>query len=345
MRVRLILSSLALVFSLRPVEMRAQSATPSQLLAECYDVDTQHSTVEFVTRMLGAVKVRGRFREYSATIVYDSLEPERSSVSAIINVASLTTDMGFRDKHLKSPDFFDAEHYPTIMFESQRVARVPGGLLVEGNLTMHGVTRPITLPVRVDLAPRLTPETGQVGTAFEADVRLSRQDFGIAGTNKYNPDYNPAFTMLSDSVDVILELSAMRPGYLDRRFSGRTPPSIADTIAKMLAARGVAAAVDLYRTLHAAQPNGYNFSAGQLDALARQLVAQGRARDALELFKLNAASFPTSSGAAQGLADGYAQLDDAEHALPAYVHAAQLDSTNTSALEMIRQLKRLRGDT
>lgn len=344
MHLRTVLPSLAFVLSLPPVAVSAQALSSSHLLAECFDVDTQHSTVEFVIRMLGAVKVRGRFREYSASIVYDTLAPERSSVSAIINVASLTTDMGFRDRHLKSPDFFDAEHFPTIVFESQRVERAAGGLLVHGDLTMHGVMRSITLPVRVDLAPRLTPETGQVGTAFEAGLRISRQDFGIAGTNKYNPDYNPAFTMLSDSVDVILELSAMRPGYLDRRFGGKTPPSIADTVGKALAARGVAVAVELYRMLRATQPDRYNFSAGQLDALARQLAAQGRARDALELFKLNATSFPASSGVAQGLADGYAQLDDSEHALLAYAHAVQLDSTNTSALVMMRQLRRLRGE-
>jgi polyisoprenoid-binding protein YceI len=318
---------------------RLGAQSPSQLLGASYDVDPQHSTIEFVSRMLGAVKVRGRFKEYAATIVYDTLTPERSSVTAIINVASLTTDMSFRDRHLMSPDFFDAEHYPTISFLSERVDRAPDGLLVHGRLTMHGVTRPIAMPVRVDLAPQRTPATGQTGVAFEAQLRISRQDFGIAGTNKFNPDYNPATTLLSDSVDIILELSAQREGYLNRRFAGKTPPWIADTVSKTLNTLGIAPAIGTYRTLRASQPNAFNFKAGQLDVLARQLLAQGRAHDALELFKLNAETFPTSSGVVQGLADGYAQLDDREHALATYQRAFQLDSTNTSALEMIRHLK------
>ena len=320
---------------------RLSAQAPSQLLASSYEVDPQHSTIEFVTRMLGAVKVRGRFKDYTATIVYDTIAPERSSVSAIIKVASLTTDMSFRDKHLRSPDFFDAEHFPTIVFQSDHVARSADGLLVQGRLTMHGITRTITLPVHVDLAPRLTPETGQVGTAFEAQVRISRQDFGIAGTNKFNPDYNPAFTMLGDSVDIILELSADRQGYIDRRFAGRTPPWIADTVSKVLTAQGVQTAVALYRSLRAAQPATFNFSAGQLDVLARSLVAHGRSRDALELFRLNAETFPTSAGVVQGLADGYAQLDDRDHALTTYRQALQLDSTNTTAIEMIRHLEQV----
>ena len=335
-------AALVLLFALAasassPAWLTAQA--PSRLLSQSYAVDPQHSTIEFVSRMLGVVKVRGRFKDYSATIVYDSATPERSSVTAIIKVASLTTDMSFRDNHLKSPDFFDAEHYPTIAFESDRVERSGDNLVMHGTLTMHGVSRPITMPVHVVLPPRMTPQTGQASTAFEAELRINRQDFGIAGTNKFNPDYNPEFTMLSDSVDVILELSAQREGFLNRRFAGKTPPSIADTVSKVLVAKGIGSAIEEYRALRAAKPDAYNFKAGQLDALARSLVAQGRPRDALELFKLNAETFPTSSGVAQGLAEGYATLDDREHALAMYERALQLDSTNTDAREMIRRLK------
>jgi polyisoprenoid-binding protein YceI len=333
-----VLRSLALVaIALSPARQMAQ--TPSRLLAQSYAVDPQHSTIEFVSRILGAVKVRGRFTDYAATIVYDSAAPERSSVSAIIKVASLTTDMSFRDRHLKSPDFFDVQRFPTIAFESDRVDRSADGLVMHGTLTLHGVSRPITMPIHVVLPPEVTPNTGQAGTAFEAQLRINRQDFGIAGTNKFNPDYDPATTILSDSVDVILELRAQRDGFLNRRFTGQTPPSIADTVGKVLVANGVESAVKVYKALRATQPSAYNFKSWQLDALARWTLAQGRPRDALALFKLNAEIFPASSGVAQGVAEGYAQLDDREHALLAYGRALRLDSTNTDAREMIRRLK------
>jgi polyisoprenoid-binding protein YceI len=322
--------------ALSPSRLAAQSA--SELLRQCYEVDSQHSTIEFVTRMLGLVKVRGRFTQYSASIVYDTAAPERSSVSAIINVASLTTDMSFRDKHLKSPDFFDAARFPTIAFRSDRVERATDGLAVHGSLTMHGITRPVTMAVRIDLPPTRDAESDQLSTAFEAQVRISQRDFGIAGTNKYNPDYSPSHTLLSDSVDVILELSAQREGYLNRRFAPRTPRWIADTLDKTLAASGIDSTVRLYHALHQSQPNAYNFKPFQLDALARKVLARGHPRDALELFKLNAEMFPMSSGVVQGLADGYALLGDRDHALTTYARALQLDSTNTSAIEMMRHL-------
>lgn len=318
----------------------AAAQTPSQLYLESYDADPQHSTVEFVTRMLGVVKVRGRFTNYDATIVCDTVHPERSSVTAIIRVASLTTDMAFRDTHLKSPDFFDAEHYPTIEFQSDRVVRAGRRFLVTGRLTMHGVTRTMSLPVTMDLAPHVSVESGTVGGAFETSFRISRKDFGIAGTNTFNPSYNPATTMLADSVDIILELSAHREGYANRTFGGRTPPSIADTVGKTLQSSGAAAAVALYRALHVDQPKAYNFSPGQLDALARFYVAHGRIQDALALFKVNAEAFPTSSGVVQGLAEAYMLLDDRDDALATYEHALQLDASNTDAIEMIRRLRR-----
>jgi polyisoprenoid-binding protein YceI len=316
----------------------AGGQNPAQLAHMRYDADPQHSMVGFTIRILGAVKVHGRFRDYSSTIIYDPSHPERASVTAVIQTASIDTDMEFRDKHLRSPDFFDTARYPTIVFQSDRVERATDGYRAIGRFTMHGVTRTIALPIKAVLAPETRGATGTVTVAFEATARVSRKDYGIAGTNKFNPDFDPAISALSDSVDVNLDILANRPGYLTWRFGGQTPPSIADTVGRVLTSHGANEAVRLYRSLHAEKPTAFDFGAAQLDALGQQLLERDRVPDALAILALNEEVYPQVNGVAQSLGDAYAWAGDSGRAVDAYRRALQVDSTNTAAIEMLRHL-------
>src|SRR5262245_36904613 len=109
-------------------------------------VDKAHSEALFTVRHL-ITKVRGRFRDFEGTIQYDEEHPERSSVRAVIQAASLDTNEPDRDKHLRSADFFDVEKNPTIVFQSNRVMKTAKGFDVAGTLTIHGISKAITLPV------------------------------------------------------------------------------------------------------------------------------------------------------------------------------------------------------
>ena len=153
----------------------------------------------------------GTLRVLRGTVIYNARQPELSSVSVIIEAASINTDMSFRDDHLRSTDFFAVKQFPTIEFVSDRVTPTNGGAIVSGTLTMHGVSKRVGLPATLLMSPRLVGTTPNV--AFAAVLTLSRKDFGIAGTNQYNPDYNPLTTMLSDSVAVLLELSGNRDSF------------------------------------------------------------------------------------------------------------------------------------
>jgi len=252
-RTQVLCGGVVALLASQPATLGAQS--PAMLASEQFEADPQHSTVGFTARILGVVKVRGRFRKYDVAVTYDAAHPERSSVTAIIQAKSIDTDMDFRDNHLRSPDFFDTNRFPTIEFQSDRVVARPGGLTIAGPLTMHGVTRPIVFAAQVTALPQVGA-TGGRSLALEAALRLSRADFGIAGTNAFNPSYNPATTLLSDSVDVYLEFQADQPGYLDRTLGdlGRTisdepPAGVVDTIARTLETHGLAAASDLYLSL------------------------------------------------------------------------------------------------
>jgi polyisoprenoid-binding protein YceI len=319
-----------------PILLHLQVA--QTLVKQRYDADPQHSSVAFTVRLFGVAKVPGRFRDYDAAIVYDTVHLERSSVTAVIQTASISTDMDFRDKHLRSPDFFDAKTYPTITFSSDRIERTPDGLRAVGRFTMHGVTRVIALPFAVVLPPGDRSRTGTITLGVEIHTRLSRKDFGIAATNKFNPDYNPLIP-LPDSVDIEIELLANQPGYLKRRFDGQTPPSIADTVSKTIAARGTAAAVQLYRQLRADNATAYNFSSGQLDALGHQLLQRGQASAAVEILRLNAETYPSEDGVPTSLGDAYMAVGDSSRAATAYRQELAVNSLDPTAVEMLRYLE------
>src|SRR4051794_33599890 len=118
-----------------------QSTLPA---AGTWTIDTSHSSVEFIVRHLMVAKVRGRFSDFSGTIhVGDTAES--SSVEVEISPASITTGDPQRDGHLQSADFFDVEQHPTISFASTGVRPVGDHYAVDGNLTVHGESKPVTL--------------------------------------------------------------------------------------------------------------------------------------------------------------------------------------------------------
>jgi polyisoprenoid-binding protein YceI len=146
-------------------------------VAGTYTIDPTHTSVEFIGRHLMITKVRGRLPDVSGTITIDD-EPTRSHVEVEIQVATLDTGDAQRDDSLRSVDFFDVEHYPTITFRSTQVE--PGTSetwMVTGDLTVRGVTRPVTLEVDFDGA-NASP-FGDERIAFSAATDVNREDWGL----------------------------------------------------------------------------------------------------------------------------------------------------------------------
>jgi polyisoprenoid-binding protein YceI len=142
-----------------------------------YVIDPAHTSVEFIGRHLMITKVRGRFADVSGTITVDD-EPERSHVEVAIKVASIETGDPRRDDHLRSPDFFDAEKYPTITFRSTKVEPMTSdSWTVTGDLIVRGVTRPVTLQVEFDGAS--ASPFGDERIAFSAAAEVDREDWGL----------------------------------------------------------------------------------------------------------------------------------------------------------------------
>ncbi len=165
-----------------------------------WKVDPSHTTAGFAIQHLVIAKVRGEFNKVQATVVLDEKAPERLSVEASIDVASINTRDEKRDEHLRSPDFFDVAKFPQATFKSSRVTRVSRGYKVEGQLTLHGITRPLTLDV-VGLDQEVKDPWGNTKRAGTATGVVKRKDFGIV----WNKTLDTGALALGDDVQLTID--------------------------------------------------------------------------------------------------------------------------------------------
>jgi polyisoprenoid-binding protein YceI len=179
-------------------------ATSPALAADTLVVDRTHSEAGFQVRHLFS-NVRGRFTAFEGTIAMDPAKPEASSVTFTIDAASIDTDNTDRDKHLRSGDFFDVQKHPAITFKSETVkATGKDSYAVTGTLTMRGVAKTITLPVKY-LGAGADP-WGNQRAGFSTAITLNRKDYGI----NWNKALDNGGLLLGDDVAVNVELQAVK---------------------------------------------------------------------------------------------------------------------------------------
>jgi polyisoprenoid-binding protein YceI len=169
---------------------------------ETYAIDKDHSETSFlVQHMLG--KVRGVFTDFGGTIVFDKANPAASTVEFKVKAASIDTNNGKRDEHLRSADFFDVATHPEIAFKSSKITAKGGNAYdVVGTLTMRGVSKTVTLPVTY-LGEGKDP-WGSVKASFETAVTINRKDFNIV----WNKALDAGGFLLGDEVAISINLEA-----------------------------------------------------------------------------------------------------------------------------------------
>jgi polyisoprenoid-binding protein YceI len=146
--------------------------------AAAWKIDPAHTQSNFTVRHLVISNVRGEFKNTTGTVRIDDQDLSRSSVEAVIDATTIHTREDKRDAHLRSPDFFDVEKYPKITFKSSKVEKAGDGYKVMGDLTMHGVTRPVVLDV-TSLTPEIKDPYGMSRRGVSARTTVNRQDFGL----------------------------------------------------------------------------------------------------------------------------------------------------------------------
>jgi polyisoprenoid-binding protein YceI len=183
--------------------MLTLAAAPA-LAADSLVIDRSHSEAGFQVRHL-FTNVRGRFGAFEGTIAMDPAKPEASSVRFTIDASSIDTDNADRDKHLRSPDFFDVANHPSITFTSEKIrATGKDRYAVTGMLTMRGVSKTMTLPVSF-LGTGKDP-WGNERAGFSTSVTLNRKDFGI----NWNKALDNGGVLLGDEVAVTVDIEAVK---------------------------------------------------------------------------------------------------------------------------------------
>ncbi len=171
--------------------------------AQAYAIDPAHSSVEFVVRHMMIAKVRGRFTAVSGTFEVPEGAELPTSIQATIDPSSVSTGEAQRDGHLKSPDFFDVVTHSTIEFKSTHIAAGGDGFNVTGDLTIHGVTKPVTLAVTYE--GRSQDPWGNARIGFEATGKISRKDFGLV----WNQALETGGVAVGDDVKIELSIEGV----------------------------------------------------------------------------------------------------------------------------------------
>ena len=164
--------------------------------------DPTHSHVEFTVRHLMISKVRGSFGSFRVTLEVDDATNLPTSASAEIDANSIDTKVADRDAHLRSGDFFDVEKYALLEFKSTTIAGTPEEFTINGDLTIHGVTKPVALAASFE--GRGNDPWGNERAAFSAKTKINRKDFGL----NWNQALEAGGVMVSDNVDIELTIEA-----------------------------------------------------------------------------------------------------------------------------------------
>jgi polyisoprenoid-binding protein YceI len=170
-----------------------------------YNIDSAHSSAQFSVVHLAISKVNGEFRKVSGTVYFDANDPSKDKIDAVVDTTTVSTREDKRDEHLKSDAFFDVAKYPTMTFKSTSASKEGGKLLVNGDLTLHGVTKPVTLEVEGPSAEIKDP-FGNLKVGASASTKINRKDFGLT----WNKTLDGGGVMVGDEVTINIDVELAR---------------------------------------------------------------------------------------------------------------------------------------
>ncbi len=172
-----------------------------------WDFDPAHTRVGFSARHAMVTTVRGSFNDVTGRLFADVDDMSKSYAEVVLKVASVDTRNQQRDDHLRSGDFFDAEKWPEIRFESTQIEEVQDrAYMVSGNLTIRDITRPVTIPI--ELVGVQADASGALRAGFEGSRRINRRDFGL----EWNMPLDAGGVLVSEKISLEFEISAVKRG-------------------------------------------------------------------------------------------------------------------------------------
>jgi polyisoprenoid-binding protein YceI len=170
-----------------------------------YAIDPAHSNVQFSVRHMMISNVKGTFSGVKGTVVYDADVPESGSIHTEIDASTINTLDTNRDVHLKSADFLDVAQFPTIVFDSTKLEYKGDNLKIHGSLTIHGVTKPVTLEVE-EITPEGKDPWGNTRFGASAKTKIKRSDFGLS----WNAALETGGFMVGDDLKLDFEVELIK---------------------------------------------------------------------------------------------------------------------------------------
>jgi len=184
--------------------LAAGAATAGAQTAD-WKLDPYHSEADFSIKHMAVSTVHGSFRGVSGVVHLDPADMKKSSVDASIDMSSVDTGIAARDNHLKSPDFFDVAKFPTLTFKSTSVSKSGSGYEVKGDLTLHGVTKPVVLNMEAP-TKEVADQKGKLHRGFSATTVINRKDFGLV----WGGTLTSGEAVLGDDVKITLDVDAVK---------------------------------------------------------------------------------------------------------------------------------------
>lgn len=330
---KFVLVTIAVFMGLAPLPASEPDSDFS--IQNIYPIDRGHSYVGFQVKYMGYAKVRGRFADFSGAIYYDQADITHTSATVVIKTESIDTDLDFRDKDLRSANWFDVETYPTIMFQTTLVQKTDAGVFFLGQLTMHGVTKEISLKLQ-DHSGVMTDLRGDSQVIFTGSTRIDRNDFGVKGKN---------WSLVKEGIagvaaEVEIELTVLGKRINEKNFRNwvRNVERPQGRIYKVISEDGLRAGLAEFEKMRA-NPD-VNIDSGALNIAGYMLLKEGRVEDAIAVFEHNVSVFPGEGNNYDSLGEAYATVGEFAKAADSYRKALEKDPENANAIEILRHLNK-----
>ncbi len=307
------------------------SAQPS--MDEFFPIDAGHSYLEFSVKYMGYAKVKGHFERFSGIVRYDENDIMNTSVTIDVETSSIDTDHEWRDKDLKSANWFDAETFPKMSFTSKSVVPKEGGFDLVGELTLKDITRDITF--QMDPPSGILIDTrGDLQVIFTGAAEIDRTDFHVAGERWSR--IKEGITSVSNMVQI--EISILGKRNQEQNLANFIGDNKRPTgqINDAYKAGGVALALQKFEELSSNPENRINVNT--LNLIGHYLIARNELADAILLLERNLQSFPSNAKVYISLGEAYVRDGRIGEATNMYQKTLDLDANDVIAKEIIRHL-------
>lgn len=304
----------------------------SQVLTQ---LDISHSNIGFTITHLARNKVRGKFKEYSGAIFYDPNDVTKTSATFAIEVSSIDTDQKNRDDDLRSDNWFDAEQYPRIIFQSKRAVETIEGFDLVGDITIKGITKEVTL--KMEKTTGYYESYSGEKISFYGKVDLKRKDFNVVGNRLWNRII-AGFLSLSNELEV--ELSIVLSTYTAEFLISRASPPMA-RIYETYGENGIDPVLrEIDSFVKAGNASEFWTIPEEIQHLGLILLYAGKTADAVKVFERNMSAFPEKGYAYSDVAMALIMNNETDRAISVYKKAIEIDPGNAVALEVLRHIEK-----